>query len=72
MCLVLPLRVIKIMVDPTLLRLRRAKMEDGRIIRSLVKNTKVGDYLICQQDLGIEKVPASKAKLIRNALQKGI
>ena len=27
-------------------------MEDGRIVRSLVKNIKVGDYLICQQGFG--------------------
>ncbi|MDZ7587630.1 MAG: hypothetical protein U0946_07800 [Patescibacteria group bacterium] len=47
-------------------------MEDGREVKSLVKNVKVGDYLICQQDLGIEKVPASKAQLIRHALREGI
>jgi len=48
------------------------KMEDGRIVKSLVKNIKVGDYLICQQDLGIEKVSKNKAQLIRNALRQGI
>ena len=47
-------------------------MEDGREIKSLVKNVKVGDYLICQQDLGIEKVSKNKAQLIRNALQQGV
>jgi len=65
MCLVVPLKVKKKEKDYWL-------MEDGRKVRSLVKNIKVGEYLICQQDLAIEKVPASKAQLIRNALQQGI
>lgn len=47
-------------------------MEDGRIVKSLVKNIKVGDYLICQQNLGIEKVSKNKAQLIRHALRQGI
>ena len=47
-------------------------MEDGRKVRSLVKNIKIGDYLICQQDLGIEKVSKNKAQLIRDALRQGI
>lgn len=46
-------------------------MEDGREVKSLVKNIKVGEYLICQQDLGIEKVSKNKAQLIRNALRQG-
>ena len=50
----------------------RFKMETGRIITSLVKNVRVGDYLICQQDLGIEKVSKNKAQLIRDALRQGI
>ena len=66
MCLVVPLKVRLKMLGG------RLKMEDNRIVRSLVKNVKVGDYLICQQDLGIEKVSKDKAQLIRNALRKGI
>lgn len=50
----------------------RLKMETGRIVKSLVKNVAVGDYLICQQDLGIEKVTQHKAQLIRDALRQGI
>lgn len=50
----------------------RLKMEDNRIVRSLVENIKVGDYLICQQDLAIEKVSKNKAQLIRDALRQGI
>ncbi len=67
MCLAVPLKVkTKNEKRKTYL------MEDGRIVKSLVKNIKVGDYLICQQDLGIEKVSKNKAQLIRNALQQGV
>jgi len=67
MCLAVPLKVkTKNEKRKTYL------MEDGRIVKSLVKNIKVGDYLICQQDLGIEKVSKNKAQLIRNALRQGI
>ena len=66
MCLVVPLKVRSKTLD------NRFKMETGRIITSLVKNIRVGDYLICQQDLGIEKISPHKAQLIRYALQQGI
>jgi len=67
MCLAVPLKVkTKNEKRKTYL------MEDGRIVKSLVKNIKVGDYLICQQDLGIEKVSKNKVQLIRNALQQGV
>ena len=66
MCLVVPLKVKAKRADG------RYEMETGRIVKSLVKNIKVGDYLICQQDLAIEKVSKNKAQLIRNALREGI
>ena len=67
MCLAVPLKVkTKNEKRKTYL------MEDGRVVESLVKNIKVGDYLICQQDLGIEKVSKNKVQLIRNALQQGV
>jgi len=66
MCLVVPLKVRSKMIDD------RLRMETGRIVKSLVKNVKIGDYLICQQDLGIEKISPHKAQLIRYALQQGI
>ena len=50
----------------------RLKMETGRVVKSLVDNARVGDYLICQQDLGVEKVSKNKAKLIRDALRQGL
>lgn len=65
MCLVVPLKVIKKQKNQWL-------MEDKRLIKSLVGKTKIGDYLICQQNLGIEKVSRNKAKLIRNALRQGL
>lgn len=65
MCLVIPLKVIRKQKKDWI-------MENGRIVRGLVKNIKVGDYLICQQDLAIEKVSKHKAQLIRNALRQGI
>ena len=69
MCLVVPLKV-KSEIRST--KSEEFLMEDGRMVKSLVKNVKVVDYLICQQDLGIEKVSKDKAQLIRNALRKGI
>lgn len=66
MCLVVPLKIRSKTIDGRLM------MEDGRIVKSLVKNIKIGEYLICQQDLAIEKVTPNKAKLIRHALQQGI
>ena len=66
MCLIVPLQVKSKISD------NRLKMETGRIVKSLVKNIKIGDYLICQQDLGIEKVSKNKAQLIRDALRQGI
>jgi hydrogenase maturation factor len=65
MCLVVPLKVKSVKGS-------QCVMETGRVVRSLVKNIKIGDYLICQQDLGVEKVSQNKAKLIRNALRQGI
>jgi len=66
MCLIVPLQVKSKISD------NRLKMETGRIVKSLVKNIKIGDYLICQQDLGIEKVSKNKAQLIRDALRQGL
>ena len=66
MCLVVPLKIRAKMNDG------RLKMETGRVVKSLVDNARVGDYLICQQDLGVEKVSKNKAKLIRDALRQGL
>ena len=70
MCLVVPLRVKSQILNSK--SQNKWLMEDGREVKSLVKNIKVGDYLICQQDLAIEKVSKNKAQLIRNALRQGI
>lgn len=64
MCLAVPLRVVSRLAGG------KVKMETGRVVTSLVKNVAVGDYLICRQNLGIEKLSPSKAKLIRDALRQ--
>jgi hydrogenase maturation factor len=66
MCLIIPLKIKAKLSDG------RWQMETGRVVKSLVKNVRVGDYLICQQDLGIEKISSDKAKLVRDALKQGI
>lgn len=65
MCLVVPLKAIKKSGEEWI-------MEGGRKVKNLAGKIKPGDYLICQQNLAIEKVPKNKAKLIRNALQQGL
>ena len=65
MCLVVPLKVSKKLLEPR----GQYLMEDGRRVKSLVKNIKIGDYLICQQDMVIEKVSKNKAKIIRQSLK---
>lgn len=67
MCLAVPLKV-----ETKNEKRKTWIMEDGRIVKSLVKNIRIGDYLICQQDLAIEKVSKNKAQLIRHALRQGI
>lgn len=69
MCLVVPLKVKSEVRGP---KFDEFIMEDGRQVKSLVQNISVGDYLICQQDLGIEKISPHKAQLIRHALQQGL
>lgn len=65
MCLAVPLKAVKKSGKEWL-------MEDGRKVRNLAGKVAAGDYLICQQDLAIEKIGKDKAKLIRNALRSGI
>jgi len=46
-------------------------MEDGRTIKSLVKNIGIGDYLVCQQDMGVDKLNKTDALKMRSAI-KGV
>jgi hydrogenase maturation factor len=63
MCLVVPLKVIKKKTEGWL-------MEDGRKVKLvLTEEVKTGDYLICQQDLAVEKIAKTKALKMRQALK---
>ncbi len=64
MCFALPLEVKKKIKD-------KFKMEDGRIVKSLIKGVKVGDYLVCQQDMGVDKLSKAEALKMRSAI-KGV
>ena len=64
MCLVVPLKVKKKQDDEWL-------MEDGRKVKSLAGKIKVGDYLICKQDLGVAKLSRKEALIMRRSL-KGV
>jgi len=64
MCLVVPLKIKKKQGDEWL-------MEDGRKVKSLVGKVKVGEYLICKQDLGVAKLSKRESLLMRQSL-KGV
>ena len=64
MCFAVPLKVIKKNMDQWV-------MEDGRMIRSLVKSVRVGDYLVCQHDMGVDKLEKAEALKMRKAI-KGV
>ena len=49
----------------------KVKMEDGRVVKSLVKDVKVGDYLVCQQDIGVDKLDKRQALAMRKLI-KGV
>jgi len=59
MCLGIPMKVLKISGD-------FAEVESGRLIRSaniqMLKNLKIGDYIIMHAGFAIQKVDAKKAK----------
>ena len=61
MCLVIPSKVIKIEKD-------WASVESGdhqhRVSLNLLKNVKIGDYLLIHDELAINKVPKAEAKKI--------
>jgi len=46
-------------------------MESGRVVKSLVKGVKIGDYLICQHDMGVDKLSKAEAQKMRKAI-KGV
>ena len=65
MCFAVPLRVKKIDKD-------KLVMESGREVKSVLTETiKIGDYLVCQHDLAVEKVSKKEALAMRQAI-KGV
>jgi hydrogenase maturation factor len=64
MCFAIPLKVVSKNKDKWV-------MEDGRTIKSLVKNIGIGDYLVCQQDMGVDKLNKTDALKMRSAI-KGV
>lgn len=72
MCFALPLKVKKIEKDPTSLKLCRARMEDGRVVKlGFAGKVKLGDYLICQQDVAVGKLTKLEAQSMRQTI-KGV
>lgn len=64
MCFALPLRVIKKDKD-------RWLMEDGRRVRlALTDKIKIGDYLVCRQDVAVEKLTPKGALKMRQAIKE--
>jgi hydrogenase maturation factor len=65
MCLVVPLKTIKKKDGGWV-------MEDGRVVKKvLTEKIEKGDYLICQQDVGVEKLSKKDAEAMRQAI-KGV
>lgn len=66
MCLVVPLKIKLKMKDGRLM------MENGRVVKLvLTERVKLGDYLVCQHDLAVEKISEKQALAMRRAI-KGV
>ena len=61
MCLATPSKVIKIKGKWALVQSHHHR---HRVNLSLLKNVKVGDYLLVHNDLAINKIPKTEAKRI--------
>ncbi len=63
MCLTVPLKIEKICQD------NLAKLSDKREVNvSLIKNAKVGDWVLVNANLAISKISAKEAREISNLL----
>ena len=58
MCLTVPRKVIEIKGE-------KAKLQDGRWVKSLAGKLKAGDMVLAQADLAIEKITKKQAKLMK-------
>ena len=64
MCFAVPLQIKEKKGD-------KFVMESGRVVKRLVKGVKRGDYLICQHDMGVDKLSKAEAQKMRKAI-KGV
>ncbi len=65
MCFAVPLKIEKINKD-------KLTMEGGRVVKKvLTDEVKIGDYLVCQHDLAVEKISKKEALIMRKAI-KGV
>lgn len=64
MCFAVPLKTIKKKDGGWV-------MEDGRVVKKiLIGKVGKGDYLICQQDVGVEKLSKKDAEAMRQAIKR--
>jgi len=67
MCLATPSKVIKIEKDWAMVQ---SGDHEHRVNLSLLKNVKLGDYLLIHDELAINKVPKTEAKRILEMITK--
>ena len=61
MCLTVPRKVIEVKGE-------KAKLQDGRWVKSLVGKLKVGDMVLAQANLAIEKITKKQARLMKQLI----
>ncbi|MBU1085742.1 MAG: hypothetical protein ABIJ43_04595 [Candidatus Beckwithbacteria bacterium] len=64
MCFAIPLKIKEIKKGKLL-------MEDGRVVKNLTGKVNKGDYLVCQHDMGVDKLTRAEALKMRLAI-KGV
>jgi hydrogenase assembly chaperone HypC/HupF len=73
MCLATPSKVVKIKDDWATVESRLSGGQAGnhthRVNLSLLKNIKLGDYLLVHDELAINKIPAAEAKKILEMIE---
>lgn len=64
MCFAIPLRVEE-------KKEGKLVMESGRVVKAvLTEDVKIGDYLVCQHDLAVDKVSKEEALKMRRAIKE--
>lgn len=67
MCLATPMKIIKITGDKAIVN---AVNHTHTVDLSLVKNAKIGDYIIAHRDMAIHKIPTREALKILKIIRK--